>query len=131
MKKNMEFTKYFSKEIKNNFRLYVLVACLFFFGIFLGAVFSSFSYETEISKAKTYLRVLINDLTGALNAIGMRDTLLKRRGQWAVDCDKLDCDYYRMLHGDMDAVNAFTGQYMVDYSWAEFTVARLHFGKQH
>ena len=86
--------------------------------------------ETEISKAKTYLRVLINDLTGALNAIGMRDTLLKRRGQWAVDCDRLDCDYYRMLSGDMEAVNAYTGQYMVDYSWAEFTVARLHFRKQ-
>ena len=42
--------------------------------------------------------------------------------------DKLNCDYYRMLKGDMDAVNAYHGEYMVQYSWAELTAAQLEFG---
>lgn len=86
--------------------------------------------SAEESSAKVYLRVLTNDLSNALSAIGMRDVLLKRRGQWAVDCVRLDCDYYRMRDGDMEAVNAYSGQYMIDYSWAELTGARLHFQKQ-
>ena len=49
------------------------------------------------------------------------------RDQWAVDTELLDCDYYRMLKGDMDAVNAYQGEYMKQYSWAELTVGRLFF----
>ncbi len=84
---------------------------------------------TEESSAKNYLRVLTNDLSNTLNAVGMRDVLLKRRGQWAVDCERLDCDFYRMRDGDVDAVNAYAGRYMVEYSWAEMTGARLYFRK--
>ena len=32
---------------------------------------------------------------------------------------------YRMLKGDMDAVNAYHGEYMVQYSWAEITAGQL------
>ena len=95
-----------------------------------GEIINALWEDGEEGKdAKTYLRVLTNDLSVALGAVGMRDALLKRRGQWAVDCGRLDCDYYRMLSGDMDAVNAYQGQYMIDYSWAELTGARLHFRK--
>lgn len=39
--------------------------------------------------------------------------------------DRLDCDYYHMLEGDMDAINAYHGEYMVQYSWAELTAGQL------
>ena len=44
----------------------------------------------------------------------------------AIDPERVDCDYYRFLAGDMTAVNAFRGEYMSNYSWAEPTVGALH-----
>ena len=33
----------------------------------------------------------------------------------------------KMLDGDMDALNEYSGQYMVEYSWAEMKNASIHF----
>ena len=81
-------------------------------------------------KAKSYLRVLTSDLTATLSSIGQQEVLLKKRGQLAVDVTKLDCDYYNMLHGDVDALNTFYGSYMTQYSWAEMTLGSLVFRQQ-
>ena len=43
----------------------------------------------------------------------------------AVDMTKLDCDFYRFLAWDMEAVNAYSGEYMSNYGWAEFMVGYL------
>ena len=82
---------------------------------------------SEGRDTKHYLRVLASELSSVLKEIGMEDALLKQRGQWAVNLDKLDCDYYRMRDGDPTAVNAYHGEYMKQYSWAELTTGRLHF----
>lgn len=42
-----------------------------------------------------------------------------------VNPDLFACDYYELLAGDEDAVKNFNGEYMVEYSWAEETNARL------
>ena len=57
----------------------------------------------------------------------MEKLLIRERRQIAIRRDMVDCDYYRMLSGDMSEVNAYGGEYMVDYSWAELTSGRLHF----
>ena len=57
----------------------------------------------------------------------MEKVLIRSRQQLAVRRDLVDCDYYRMLDGDMDALNSFRGEYMVDYSWAELTAGKLYF----
>ena len=36
-------------------------------------------------------------------------------------------DFFRMVDGDMETVNTFTGEYMAQYSWAELTTGRLVF----
>ena len=71
------------------------------------------------------LRVLISDLRSTLKKIGMEQALIRERRELAIRTDMVDCDYYRMLEGDMDAVNAYHGEYMKEYSWAEITNARL------
>ena len=78
--------------------------------------------------ANTQLRILISDLRHTLANIGMEDLVIRQRGQVGIMADNLNCDYYRMLKGDMDAVNAYHGEYMVQYSWAELTAAQLEFG---
>ena len=81
----------------------------------------------DIGKAKHNLRNLVNDLRSALSKVGMEDILIRGRGTMAVDRPRVDCDYYRMLDGDMHAVNSFRGEYMKQYSWAEITLANLYF----
>ena len=83
----------------------------------------------ELKAAKQNLRNLVNDLKSSLHGIGMDDVLIRKGGTIAIRTERLDCDYYRMLEGDMTAVNAFRGEYMEQYSWAEITKAGLYSGQ--
>lgn len=82
-----------------------------------------------MKSAKQKIRNLISDLKVALHGIGMDDVLLRKGSTISIRPELLNCDYYRMLEGDMTAVNAFRGEYMEQYSWAEMTKAGLQFGK--
>ena len=83
--------------------------------------------DIDMTRAKHRLRNLVSDLNGTLESVGMGDVLIRRRNQLAVNMDRLDCDYYRMLDGDTSAENSFRGEYMEQYSWAEPTKGRLAF----
>ena len=83
--------------------------------------------ECESSAAKTRLRGLIHDLKNTLAAVGAPELLIRRRGLIGIRADGVDCDYYRMLRGEPGAVNAYRGEYMRQYSWAELTNASLYF----
>ena len=82
---------------------------------------------SDLKSAKQRIRNLINDLKSTLETIGMSEVLIRRGSQIAIRTDRVNCDYYRMLEGDMDAVNSFRGEYMTDYSWAEITAGTLFF----
>lgn len=83
-----------------------------------------------VKNPRPYLRLLTHDLRSTLAAIGMQDVLIREHNQWAVRTELLDCDYYRMLDGDTDAVNAYRGEYMSQYSWAELTSGLLDFNRE-
>ena len=83
--------------------------------------------ETNMKNMKARIRILISDLRQTFARYGLEDVLIRRSGQIAIRKDRVDCDYYRMLEGDVDAVNAYQGDYMVQYSWAEMTAGRLAF----
>lgn len=85
--------------------------------------------EDDLNKLKARIRVLISDLRNTLSGIRMENVIIRGSGRIAVRTDQLDCDYYRLLSGDTEAINAFKGEYMVQYSWAEMTVGHLMFGK--
>lgn len=79
--------------------------------------------------AKHNLRTVISDLRATLREIDMEKILIRERRQLAIRPDMVDCDYYKMKHGDVSAVNSFKGEYMKQYSWAMFTEGRLSFEK--
>ena len=81
--------------------------------------------ELDMTVVGQRIRNLISDLRSTLSEIKMEDALIRDHRQVAVNKELIDCDYYRMLKGDMAAINTFKGEYMVDYSWAEYTAARL------
>ena len=85
--------------------------------------------DGDLRNTKANIRVLISDLRKTLSNIGQEDVVIRKRGQVAINTDKLDCDYYHMLEGDMNALNTFKGEYMTQYSWAEITAGQLAFGK--
>ena len=80
--------------------------------------------EYDRTKQKN-LQVYIASLVKSLHAVEVKDLILKNRQGILLNTKIVDCDYYRFIEGDMRAVNAFTGQYMSAYSWAEFTVGYL------
>ena len=74
---------------------------------------------------RNQLRTLIADLTRTLKQAGMQQVLIKRRNQYAVAVDCVDCDYYHFLRGDTAAVSHYYGEYMAQYSWGEMTLGML------
>lgn len=84
--------------------------------------------EGNIKNIKARIRILISDLRHSLNEIGMDDIIIRKSGLIAIRKDRIRCDYYQLLDGDVDAVNAYRGEYMLQYSWAEATAGQLAFG---
>ncbi len=77
---------------------------------------------------KSYLRTLVTDLKSALDEAGIQDVFIKRHNSFAIASDKLDCDSYRFLKGDPQAVNSYRHDYMPAYSWAEFSMPLFELG---
>jgi len=80
-------------------------------------------YEDE-AKADS-VRVYISAMTKALEKAGLADVVIKSFNNIAVDTSKFGCDLYRFLKMDAEAVNEYTGEYMAQYSWAEFMTGYL------
>jgi len=74
---------------------------------------------------KSYLRKLSSDLARVLKDAGIDDILLKRRNSFAVVPEKIISDSYGFMKGDPNYVNAYGGQYMAQYSWAEMTIGEF------
>ena len=81
--------------------------------------------DTDIKACKTRLRSLLHDLKETLTEIGVKNLVIRRRGTIGIDATCVDCDYYRFLKGDIQATNAFQGEYMKQYSWAESTLGNI------
>lgn len=84
-----------------------------------------FEDESDVLQQKNRLRKLVADLSGTLRDAGAEAVFLKHRNSFAVAAEEFDCDYYDFLHGLPSGVNAYAGEYMSQYSWAEMTLAAL------
>lgn len=72
-------------------------------------------------KLRNIISTISASLQKTMRGAGIKDVLIKRRGHLAIDTQKIKCDAYDFENWDMSAVNAFHGEYMSGYSWAEFT----------
>ena len=78
-------------------------------------------WQNDISDS--YFRTLRKDLSDTFKNAGEPDYILLQRGRLGVDHTKMSCDYYEWLSGLPSALNAYHGEYMAQYSWAEFSHA--------
>ncbi len=74
---------------------------------------------------KGYFHVILSDLKQALKEADAEDILIKTHNSIAIDPRKIDCDYYRFLSGDAQAINSYHGDFLPSYEWAEFSIAYL------
>lgn len=72
-------------------------------------------------KMKNKVTMIISSLRSTLREAGVENILIKTWNNLALDVSKVTCDAYDFEKGDLVAINSFRGEYMANYSWAEFT----------
>ena len=74
---------------------------------------------------QSQIRNLVASMRKTFSSLGCPDLFNKSRGYISIKTDLINCDYYSFMNGDSDAINEYSGEYMAQYSWAEFTVGYL------
>ena len=75
--------------------------------------------ESYDRKLLNYFQSILLELRKTLRKDGVEKLLIRGRNSLAIDVSKIDCDSYNFIKGDPIAVNAYQGNYLSDYSWAE------------
>ena len=73
----------------------------------------------------SYLRTLRKDLTDTFTAAGCGDVLINEWQRRGIRTGLVDCDYNDWKEGKPWAINAYRGEYMAQYDWAELTHGTL------
>ena len=73
-----------------------------------------------------YFQKLRRDLLSTLEEVGCENAIVHKRGMLGVVVTELQCDYYDYLNHKKDLATSYFGEYMSQYSFAEYTNAHLH-----
>lgn len=92
-----------------------------------SAEISSILWEDKIydRNLRSQTQTVISQMIRNLKEAGIENCIIRKWNYLAIDTSKIDCDYYNFLVGDVAAINSYAGEYMSNYSWAEFTTAYL------
>ncbi len=76
---------------------------------------------------KSYLKNLRSDLVNSLASYGCENILARGKGTIGILPDRVSCDYFNYLQGKSrkGSIDDYRGEYMSQYSWAEYTHALL------
>ncbi len=78
--------------------------------------------DAEYTRSKQFeLQAIVTKMIKTLAEVEAEYILIRGHSRLAVDTSKFECDYYRFMAWDIQAVNAYKDEYMTNYSWAEFT----------
>ena len=78
-------------------------------------------WEGDTADHTSYLKNLRADMISTLVKGGVGDVVVRQHGRLGIIPDMIDCDYFDMLAGSEAAISRYNGEYMSQYSWAEFT----------
>ncbi len=78
--------------------------------------------ETDRSN---FFKQIRKDFNDTLASLGLDDVVLRRRGSIGLLTEKIPCDYFDWLKGVPAGINAYHGEYMRQYDWAESTWVNL------
>lgn len=88
-----------------------------------GTEIAAALWEEDVSAA--YIRKLRKDLLDIFTAAGCENVLIHEWHRQGIRAELVDCDYYDWKRGLPWAINAYHGEYMSQYGWAELTHGTL------
>ena len=81
--------------------------------------------DGDPEKKASYLSNLRQDLQNTLTKLKLTGLILKQRGSLAIDTKKIECDMYDWIDKKQESRYHYLGDYMNQYSWAEYVHAEL------
>ena len=82
--------------------------------------------DNEFSaKQMLYLQKIVSSMMQTLREHNAATVVHKTYNAIALNDETVDCDYYRFLKMDVPSINTYTGEFMTQYSWAEFVAGYL------
>ena len=81
-------------------------------------------FEDE-SGREEYFQKLRRDLLSTLDEAGCKNVIVHKRGMLGVVVTEVQCDYYDCLNKKRNLTDSYFGEYMSQYSFAEYTNAQL------
>ena len=73
----------------------------------------------------SYLKNVRKDMISTLERLGCQDVVVRQHGRIGILPDLIDCDYFSFLKNDDKVKANYMGEYMNQYSWAEYTNGAL------
>jgi len=95
-----------------------------------GALLSNneiMAYLWEDDEHQSYLKQLRKDIDTTFASIGFEALIIKQPGKIAIAWADIDSDLKDWQDGKLSGINAYRGEYMSQYSWAEETNGVLSF----
>lgn len=77
--------------------------------------------KTDTPALRKQIRNLVCDLRAVLKSVDAEDVFVSIRNSFAIDPEKIDCDFYKFCSGETEKL--YRNEYMSQYSWAEMRVA--------
>ena len=74
----------------------------------------------------SYYRSILKDISDTFRSLGCEDFFIRKRAGAAINKELINCDYFDYLDDKPSGINAFRGEYMNQYSWAEETAGNLY-----
>ena len=87
-----------------------------------AVLFEDSEYNT---KQMLYLQKIVSSMMQTLREHHAANAIHKTYNAIALNDEAVDCDYYRFLKMDVPSINTYTGEFMTQYSWAEFVAGYL------
>ena len=84
-----------------------------------------FEDEPYDTKKCQYTQKILSSMMDALRRAGAESVIAKRYNNLAVNMDRVDCDYYRLLSSAQEPPREYRGEFMAQYPWAEEEAASL------
>ena len=84
-----------------------------------------FEDNTYSNKQMLYLQKIVSSMMQTLKAHNATSVIHKSYNAISLNDELVDCDYYRFLKMDVPSINTYTGEFMTQYSWAEFVAGYL------
>ena len=90
-----------------------------------GEIIATLWEDEGDEKKNSYLSNLRQDLQNTLTKLKLSGIILKQRGSMAIATDRIECDLYDWLEKKDKSIYHYMGEYMNQYSWAEYVHAEL------